>query len=198
MSFFHFCKIKSANMEQQSKFFIKGMVCNRCIMVVKDALTEMGQPPVHVGLGEITISSSIDLDKSQLQERLSIYGFSLLEDRRVKIVNELKDLVAEVYNGDFDFPQIFRFANLVKNRLTKEYDTIRDIFIAMERKTVEQYIIEFRINKVKEFLVYSTLTIADIAYRLNFTSVSHLSAQFKQQVGLPPSFFRAIRNQKPV
>jgi AraC-like DNA-binding protein len=80
--------------------------------------------------------------------------------------------------------------------LQKDYETISDAFIATEKKTIEQYIIEYRINKVKEFLVYSNLTLSDIAFKLNFNSVAHLSTQFKQQTGLTPSFFRDIKKQK--
>jgi AraC-like DNA-binding protein len=80
--------------------------------------------------------------------------------------------------------------------LQKDYDVVSDAFIATEKKTIEQYIIQFRINKIKEYLVYTDLTLADIAFRLNFSSVAHLSAQFKQQTGLTPSFFKNIRRQK--
>lgn len=184
-------------MEQQSKLFIKGMVCNRCVSVVQEALTELGHQPLYVGLGEATVSGAVDnFNKIQLQDRLAVHGFSLLEDGKMKIVRELKDLVSEVYGGDFDFPEKFRFAILVKDRLAKEYETVRDVFIAMEQKTLEQYTIDYRINKVKELLVYSILTLADISFRLNFNSVAHLSAQFKQQTGLTASHFRAIKKEK--
>ncbi len=184
-------------MVQRSKQFIKGMVCNRCVMVVTEVLKEMGHRSVNVRLGEITFSeANYSIDTVQLEERLAIHGFNLLEDRNTKTVNEIKTLVAEVYNGDFDFPEKFRFSDLLHTRLNKVYETARDLFIATEQKTLEQYIIEYRINKVKEFLVYSSLNLADIAFRLNFTSVAHLSAQFKQQTGLTASFFRRIKDQK--
>lgn len=168
------------------------MVCNRCVMVVKDTLTDMGQR-AHVDLGAITMETTAEqMDTVQLQARLAIHGFSLLEDGKAKIVKQLKDLVAEVYSGTFDFPDQFRFAVLVKERLHKEYDTVRDIFMASERKTMEQYIIAFRTHKVKALLVHG-VSLSDIAYRLNFTGVSHVSAQFKQQTGFSPSAFREMR-----
>lgn len=182
-------------MEQQT-IFIKGMVCRRCLMTVETELHQMGHTPVQVALGEVSFLTHEAPDTAVLEERLSGLGFSLLEDKKVKMVKQTKQLVAEVYNGDFDFPARFRFSEFVKQRLQKEYDTISDAFIASERKTIEQYIIEYRINKVKEFLVYSSFTLSDIAFRLNFTSIAHLSAQFKQQTGLTPSFFRDIKKQK--
>lgn len=183
-------------MEKRATLFIKGMVCSRCVMVVKEELKDLGHEPVQVKLGEVTVINNDKLDKTALEKRLSSLGFSLLEDRKVKAVKEVKALVEEVYSGDYDFPDNFRFSNLVRERSNKEYDAISDVFIAQEKKTLEQYIIDFRINKIKEYLVYSNLTLSDIAFKLNYNSVSHLSAQFKQYTGLTPSYFKEIRKKK--
>jgi AraC family transcriptional regulator len=182
-------------MEQQT-IFIKGMVCQRCVMTVETELQEMGHTPVKVSLGEVSFITNEAHDLAVLEERLSRLGFDLLEDKKAKMTKKVKQFVEEVYGGDFDFPERFRFSELVKQRLQKDYETISDAFIATEKKTIEQYIIEYRINKVKEFLVYSNLTLSDIAFKLNFNSVAHLSTQFKQQTGLTPSFFRDIKKQK--
>jgi AraC family transcriptional regulator len=184
-------------MEKGATLFIKGMVCRRCIMVVEEELKDLGHEPVQVGLGEVTVvDKGEQLDKAALEKRLAALGFSLLEDRKVKMVTEVKVLVEEVYSGDYDFPDNFRFANLVRERCNKDYDAVSDVFIAMEKRTIEQYIIGFRINKVKEYLVYANLTLADIAFKLNYNSVGHLSAQFKQYTGLTPSHFKEIRKEK--
>ncbi|TKK71996.1 helix-turn-helix transcriptional regulator [Ilyomonas limi] len=184
-------------MQKQSTIFIKGMVCNRCVLTVKNELERLGHVPAQVTLGEVTIWNKEEaLNHLELERRLSLLGFSLLEDKKTKVVKELKVLVEEVYCGNFDFPNGFRFSNLVRERLNKDYEAISDAFIAMEKRTIEQYIIEFRINKVKEFLVYTPLTLSDIAFKLNFNSVAHLSTQFKQHTGLTPSFFKEVRKQK--
>lgn len=173
------------------------MVCSRCVMVVEEELKDLGHQPVQMGLGEVTIvDKGGKLDKVELEKRLAALGFSLLEDRRVKTVKEVKALVEEVYSGDYDFPDNFRFSNLVRERCNKDYDAVSDVFIAMEKRTIEQYIIDYRISKVKEYLVYANLTLADIAFRLNYNSIAHLSAQFKQYTGLTPSYFKEIRKQK--
>jgi AraC family transcriptional regulator len=182
-------------MEQQT-IFLKGMVCKRCVMTIETELTEMGHTPVNISLGEVSFISNDVHKVEELKERLEFLGFGLLEDKKVKMTKEIKKLVAEVYNGSFDFPERFRFSDLVRQRFQKEYEAISDAFIATEKKTIEQYIIEYRINKVKEFLVYSNLTLADIAFKLNFNSVAHLSSQFKQQSGLTPSFFKEIKRNK--
>jgi AraC-like DNA-binding protein len=184
-------------MEKASKIFIKGMVCNRCVMTVKEELASLGHVNPQVGLGEVTVfNDDMALDNNELEKRLVALGFSLLEDRKMKIVKEVKALIEEVYSGEFDFPDNFRFTSFARTRLNKDYDAISDAFIARERKTVEQYIIGYRITKVKELLVYSQLTLSDIAFRLNFNSVAHLSTQFKQQTGLTPSYFKEIKKQK--
>ena len=184
-------------MKKGETLFIKGMVCSRCVMVVKEELKDLGHEPVQVGLGEaIVVEKEDKLDKVELEKRLAALGFSLLEDRKVKTVREVKALVEAVYSGEYDFPDNFRFTNLVREICNKDYDAVSDVFIAMEKRTIEQYIIDFRINKVKEYLVYSNLTLADIAFKLNYNSVAHLSAQFKQYTGLTPSHFKEIKKEK--
>ena len=192
---YHLCGAKKNNMNQQT-IFLKGMVCNRCLMTVKTELQEMGYTPVKLLLGEVSYISNEAQNPAALEERLTSLGFSLLEDKNVKTTKEVKKLLEKVYSGDFDFPDNFRFPNFIKQQFKKDYDAISDAFIATEKKTIEQYIIDLRINKIKEYLVYTNLTLADIAFKLNFNSIAHLSAQFKQQTGLTPSFFKNIKRQK--
>ena len=192
---YHLCGAKKNNMNQQT-IFLKGMVCNRCLMTVKTELQEMGYTPVKLLLGEVSYISNEAQNPAALEERLTSLGFSLLEDKNVKTTKEVKKLLEKVYSGDFDFPDHFRFPNFIKQQFKKDYDAISDAFIATEKKTIEQYIIDLRINKIKEYLVYTNLTLADIAFKLNFNSIAHLSAQFKQQTGLTPSFFKNIKRQK--
>jgi AraC family transcriptional regulator len=182
-------------MEQQT-VYIKGMVCKRCESTVEQELKDLGHKPVKSALGEVSFISENSYDQEKLEERLRAHGFSLLQDKKSALVKAVKLFAEEVYSGEFDFPDRFRFAELLKSRLQKEYDSISDIFIAAEKKSIEQYIIGFRINKVKEFLVYTNMTLADIAFKLNFNSVAHLSSQFKQQTGLTPSFFKNIKKDR--
>ncbi|RYF86473.1 MAG: helix-turn-helix domain-containing protein [Chitinophagaceae bacterium] len=175
---------------------IKGMVCKRCLLTVENELLALGHTSVKATLGEVSYMAGENNDLAVIEERLSRLGFSLLEDKKAKMTNEVIRLIEEVYSGDYDFPHRFRFSELVKQRLQKDYDAISDAFIATEKKTIEQYIINYRITKVKELLVYSNLTLADIAFKLNFHSVAHLSTQFKQQTGLTASFFKEIKRQK--
>jgi AraC family transcriptional regulator len=182
-------------MEKQT-IYIKGMVCNRCVITVKNGLEQLGYQSVEVSLGEASFIPPAAYNQTELENKLSVLGFSLLEDKNIKIVKEVKSIVQEVYSGDFDFPEGFQFSKLSTARLSKDYEAISDVFVSTEKKTIGQYIIDFRINKVKELLVYTTLTLADIAFKLNFNSVAHLSNQFKQQTGLTPSFFKEVKKKK--
>src|SRR5690349_5261461 len=119
-------------MEKEETLFIKGMVCRRCVMVIEEELKDLGHEPVRVSLGEATVAANGDqVDKAELGKRLAVHGFSLLEDRKMKTVGEVKALAAEVYSGDYDFPENFRFSNLIRARLGKDYDAVSDAFIAI-------------------------------------------------------------------
>jgi AraC family transcriptional regulator len=184
-------------MQMQSKLFIKGMVCQRCILVIKSELENLGILPVKVALGEVTmIASTKEPDYEAVEEMLRPLGFSLLEDKKVKVVREVKKLIEQVYSGAYDFPDGFRFSEFIVSKLPRDYDTISALFSLLEHQTLERYIINYRIEKIKELLVYSSFTLTDIAFKLNFSSVAHLSRQFKQYTGLTPSCFKEIRKIK--
>ena len=184
-------------MQNASKLFIKGMVCQRCIIVLKTELEASGMIVVKAELGEVTVlTSSRTIETSRIAEKLAPLGFQLLEDRKVKTVDAIRELVKEVYSGNFDFPYHFRFSDLLVQRLQKEYDSLSALFSLLEHKTLERYIIDFRIERIKEFLVYTSSTLSDIAFRLNYSSVAHLSRQFKQYTGLNPSHFKEIKKAR--
>jgi len=187
---------KQNNKMEKQTIVVKGMVCDRCIMVVKIEMENLGYESVDVSLGEVSFISASVYYKPGLEASLALHGFSLLENRKIKIIYEVKNWVNEVYSGDFDFPYSFRFTKFLTEKTGSEYNALSDAFISIEKKTIEQYVIEHRINKVKELLVYTSLTLADIAFKLNYNSVAHLSTQFKQRTGLVPSFFKTIKKQK--
>lgn len=172
------------------------MVCQRCISSVKEALEESGQEIVHIGLGTVTISSHKAPDRQLISEKLEALGFSLLEDKQQLLVEKIKKLVATVYSGEFDFPESFRFSKYAAEQLHRSYEILSSAFSAAESTTLEKYIIAYRVEKIKELLVYTPATLADIAFRLGFSSEAHLSRQFKAQTGLNPSYFIKLRKEK--
>lgn len=179
------------------KVYIKGMVCFRCISTVKSELESIGLQLDDISLGEVTLSAGTEITDLQIiEEQLKPFGFSLLEDKRARLVTDVKQLVAEIYGGDFDFPEPFRFSTFISEKLQRDYDSISSVFSIREQKTLEKYIIDFRIEKIKEFLVYTPQTLADIAFRLGFSSVAHLSRQFKMVTGFNPSYFKSLQAGK--
>lgn len=190
--FFYFV-VPNQNAMQQT-VFIKGMVCNRCITTVTQELRQLGIELDEVQLGEVRFAVHAPFtDHEVLNKKLAPLGFSVIENKRRKLVKEVKQLAAEVYSGEFDFPHHFRFSELLALKMGKEYDFISQQFSVEEGSTIEKFIIDYRIEKIKELLVYTSLTLADISFQLGFSSVAHLSRQFKQQTGLNPSHFKAMR-----
>lgn len=184
-------------MEKEQKVHIKGMVCDRCISTVKSELQNMGLQVTDVSLGEVSFFLTGDNpDIELIDEKLKPLGFSVLIEKRLKLAKDIKALIEEVYSGDFDFPSDFRFSELASERLQKDYNTISSVFSLLEDTTIEKNIIDFRIEKVKELLVYTPQTLTDISFQLGFSSVAHLSRQFKTVTGFNPSHFREIRNDK--
>jgi AraC family transcriptional regulator len=184
---------KTKGMQSIYTFILKGMVCERCISVIRQELEGIGIVPIRIELGEVTIVSTSLWEESKLiEEKLKPLGFKLLEDRKAKLVQDIKDLVAEVYSGEFDFPLQFRFSDLITNRLKKEYDSASYLFSIMEKKTLERYIIDYRIDRVKWFLSNSNESLSSIAFKLNFSSVAHLSKQFKQYTGMNTTLYREL------
>ena len=179
------------------KIYIKGMVCFRCISTVKHELESIGLQLEDISLGEVTLSAGTEItDLNLIGEKLKPFGFSLLEDKKARLVTEVKQLVAIIYGGDFDFPEPFRFSSYISEKLQGDYDNISAVFSIREQKTIEKYIIDFRIEKIKDYLVYTPQTLADIAFRLGFSSVAHLSSQFKAFTGFNPSYFKSLQSGK--
>lgn len=179
------------------KVYIKGMVCDRCISTVKHQLESIGLKLDYINLGEITLSAGTEIiDLNLIGEQLKPFGFSLLEDKKARLITDVKQLVAEIYGGNFDFPEPFRFSTYISEKLQGEYNNISSVFSIREQETLEKYIIDFRIEKIKEYLVYTSQTLADIAFRLGFSSVAHLSRQFKTFTGLNPSYYKALQTAK--
>lgn len=181
----------------QQTVFIKGMVCNRCITTVTQELQKLGIELDEVNLGVVKFAVKAPFtDYHSLNRKLEPLGFCVLENKRSKLAKEVKRIVSEVYSGEFDFPDRFRFSKLIVQKLEKEYDFISQQFSAEEGITIEKFVIDYRIEKVKELLVYTSLSLADISFQLGFSSVAHLSLQFKQQTGLNTSHFKAMRQKR--
>lgn len=181
---------------QLQRYFIKGMVCERCIASVKEVLADLQLADITAELGEVSFKAKTAVEESVIAERLKPLGFELLLDKPGKLVREIKALVDEVYSGSFEFPYNFRFFAFAAEQLKTNHEAISEAFTTVENSTLERYIIDYRINKIKELLVYTDKTLSDIAFVLGFSSVAHLSKQFKDNTGVSPSYFRQAKLSK--
>lgn len=176
---------------------IKGMVCDRCIGVVHSELAQAGFDVLNIQLGQLTLRgplSAVDIEK--IKSLLTKQGFNLIEDTKQSVQQRVKALIDACFAQDDLSENKARLSAQLQETLDLDYDTISGQFTKAEGITLEKYIILRRINKVKEWLVYSDLTLTEIAHRTGYSSVQHLSNQFRQQTGLTPSYFRQVRQEK--
>lgn len=180
----------------QQKILIKNMVCHRCVMSVKDILDKNDIPFDNVSLGEVDLTRKIaDEEIKKLQTSLGKVGFELIETRVNKIVEDIKQRVLEYLTSGMD-NQAIKLSSFITQKINYDYSYLSDLFSSIEGKTIEQYFILQRIEKVKELIVYDQLSLTEISYQTGFSSVHHLSAQFKKITGLSPSHFKKIAGNK--
>ncbi|PWS32743.1 helix-turn-helix domain-containing protein [Pedobacter paludis] len=169
---------------------IKNMVCNRCKMVVKAELEKLGFNPISVELGEVSLSENISADdKINIAQKLSHFGFELLEDKKTQIAEQIKTTIINLVHYTRE-PLKINLSSYLSKHLNLEYSTLSSIFSEMENQTIEKYFIAQKIEKAKEMLTYGELTLSEIAFQLNYSSVAHLSSQFKKVTGLTPSAYK--------
>jgi AraC family transcriptional regulator len=179
-----------------SKLLIKNMVCQRCVMTVKDILHKHNIPFESVTLGEVELTKKISPEEAKnLQSSLNKVGFELIETRVNKIVEDIKQRVIEYLALGMDSQEI-KLSGFITNKIPYDYSYLSDLFSSIEGKTIEQFFILQRIEKVKELIVYDQLSLTEISYQTGFSSVHHLSSQFKKITGLSPSHFKKIAGDK--
>jgi AraC family transcriptional regulator len=172
------------------------MVCNRCIMMVGQELAAMGIKTTQIQLGEVTLSGKLPKPKwLKLGERLSALGFELMEDAKKKIIEKAKNLLIKKIQGG-NIEEHFSISKFLKEHFPQDHHKIARLFSDVESMTLEQYFILLKIEKVKEWLTYDELTLSEIAWRLGYSSVAHLSAQFRKVTGLTAGHFKKMGHQR--
>jgi AraC family transcriptional regulator len=184
-------------MKNSVEITVKNMVCNRCIKVVKEELTKNHINFTFVDLGKINISKPLTNQESEtLKQILKKEGFELVEDKEAIVVTKIKALVIKNIHQGKEKPQHQNFSDYITSKIGMEYSHISKLFSEIEGNTIEHYIIEQRIERAKEFIIYNELTLSQISYELNYSSPQHLSRQFKQITGLTPTTFKKIGRRK--
>lgn len=174
------------------KLYIKNMVCNRCIMAVTQVLESIRIQPAHVGMGEVELKKQPTPDQLKtLSVLLKALGFEMLDDQRQQQIEKMKSLlIHQIQSGQLE--EHFSISEYISKALLKDYSSLSRLFSQVEGITLEQFFILQKVEKVKEWLIYGELSLSEISYRLGYSSVAHLSAQFKKITGLTPSGFKKM------
>lgn len=176
---------------------IKNMVCNRCIKVVKEEIEKLNYRVLEVSLGEVVLDSDAKIDRKKIKDVLEKNGFELIDDRHSRVIEKIKLITIEkIRELSEEEVQKVNFAKEFMEETHLSYQYISTLFSSIEGITIEKYIILQKIEKVKELLVYDELTLSEIAFRLKYSSVQHLSNQFKKITGLTPSYFKQYKELK--
>ncbi|MDX9932551.1 MAG: AraC family transcriptional regulator [Bacteroidales bacterium] len=169
------------------------MVCIRCEMVVKYAFEKMGVNYNWVKIGEAEVIDELSEEQqTELNKRLKKSGLELLEDKKAVLVEKIKNVIIELVHYTEDQIKV-NLSDLLTEKLDYDYTYLANLFMEVKGTTIEHFFIFHRIERAKEFLVYDQLTLTEISYRLHYSSVAHLSAQFKKVTGLTPSEFKKLK-----
>lgn len=172
------------------------MVCNRCILVVQQELGKLNIDSCKITLGEVETTGELPKEKiEQLEKNLDALGFELLDNSKQQLIEKIKNnVIQQVHHTQED--NNHNFSEILSKSLHKDYSYLSSLFSEVEGVTIEKYIISQKIEKVKELIIYDELSLSEIAYKLGYSSVAHLSNQFKKVTGLTPSHFKKVGQNK--
>ncbi|MBT8245320.1 MAG: AraC family transcriptional regulator [Winogradskyella sp.] len=169
---------------------IKNMVCPRCILAVSQILVELNITYKTIKLGEVELVSILNESKKEsLSHKLQNAGFSLIDDRKSQLIEQMKTLVVDKIHHSSEELDI-KWADYVGDNIPLDYKYLSSLFSSVESITFEQYIINQKVERIKELVVYDELTLSEIAFKMNYSSVAYLSNQFKKVTGMTPSQFK--------
>jgi len=171
--------------------YIKNMVCHRCKLAVENELKKLKLHPLKVELGEVVLKED-SISKQQLQQlssNLDALGFELLDDKKQKLIEQIKTLIIKSVHHSKEQPSK-NYSVLIAENLHHDYSYLSKLFSETEGITIEQFIINQKIERVKELLVYDEKNLSEIAFETGYSSVAHLSSQFKKIIGLTPTAFK--------
>ena len=175
------------------KLYIKYMVSLRCKMVVKEALHLLGLHYVSIDLGVIDLKEDItDQQRNLLKENLIKSGLELMDDKKSILIEKIRNVIIEMIHYADELPEI-NYSEYISDKLGYDYTYLANLFSEVKGVTIQHFIILHKIEKIKELLLYDELTLTEISYKLNYSSVAHLSNQFKKITGLAPSYYKQLK-----
>ncbi|HLO59783.1 MAG TPA: helix-turn-helix transcriptional regulator [Bacteroidales bacterium] len=178
------------------KIFIQNMVCNRCKMVVKTELEKLGLHYAHLELGEVEVMEEITTEQlDKLNVALKLTGLELMDDKKSILIEKIKTTIIElVHHTDEQIKT--NLSDFLSEKLNYNYTYLANLFSEVKGTTIEKFYLSNKIEKVKELLVYDELNLTEIADKLHYSSVAHLSNQFKKMTGLTPSHFKNLKHKR--
>lgn len=174
------------------------MVSNRCKMAVKEELKKLGLHFIVVDLGEVEIMENITISqREQLNSALVSAGLELMDDKRAVMIERIINVITEMIHHSDDVPKV-NYSDYISEKINYDYTYLSNIFSEVKGITIQQFIIIHKIERAKELLLYDELNLTEISYKLHYSSVAHLSNQFKKITGLSPSQFKQLKNRKRI
>ncbi|MBC7627122.1 AraC family transcriptional regulator [Ferruginibacter sp.] len=178
------------------KLFIKNMVCLRCKMLVKAECEKIGLHSFTVYLGEVDILENITVEETQqLKLALLKSGLELMDDKKAMLLEKIKTVIVEMVHYTDELP-IINFSAYLSEKLNYNYSYLAHLFSETEGMTLEHFIILHKIERVKQLIIYDELSFTEIAWKLHYSSMAHLSYQFRKVTGLTPSLFRSMEDKR--
>jgi AraC-like DNA-binding protein len=178
------------------KLYIKYMVSTRCKMVVKEELKKLGLHFMVVELGEVEIMETLsDEQRDALKSGLLSAGLELMDDKRAILIEKIKNTIIEMVHHTEE-PIKINFSDYLSEKLNHDYTYLSNIFSLVQGTTIEQFVIAHKIERIKELIIYDELNITEIAWKMNYCSVAHMSNQFKKMTGLSPSHFKKLKTMR--
>lgn len=172
------------------------MVSLRCKMMVKEELSKLGLRFKVVELGSVEILDEISPDQRMLlKNNLMLSGLELLDDKKSILIEKIKNVIIEMIHYSDECPKA-NYSDFISEKLDHDYTYLANIFSEVKGITIQQFIIFHKIERVKELLLYNELNLTEIAHRLHYSSVAHLSNQFKKVTGLSPSFYKQLKHKR--
>ncbi|MEI7662915.1 MAG: helix-turn-helix domain-containing protein [Bacteroidota bacterium] len=178
------------------KLYIKYMVSIRCKMIVKDALKKMGLHYLAVELGFVEVMEDLSINqREELRMALLKSGLELMENKKAILIEKIQNVIIELIHYSDELPKM-NFSDYLCEKLDYDYTYLANIFSETKGITIEHFIILHKIERVKELIIYDELNLSEIAWKMHYSSVAHLSHQFKKITGLTPSFFKSLKQKK--
>jgi AraC-like DNA-binding protein len=172
------------------------MVSNRCKLVVKEELRKLGLHFIVVDLGEVEIMEDLTAEqRDKLRDALQVSGLELMDDKRAVLIEKIKTVIIEMVHHSDEMIKV-NFSDYLSEKLKHDYTYMANLFSEIQGMTIAQFIISHKIERIKELIIYDELNITEIAWKMNYSSVAHLSNQFKKVTGLSPSHFKQLKERR--